>query len=190
MSEGLYTLPRRLNELERSLFQSGGTPESQPLPILRSGQPVPAVDTLDALMTEARNRQKRGDWMERATSDRWLAPRVHCCLRLFRSEAADRGVWQWIALRYHWYVNWRWADEDDLVAEDRWWGQVHKQAFARLWWGAELSAMVPTIGRLNMRLSFKICRTATYIDPWSDHAPWPSRSSIVLVLHPRQRRRK
>src|ERR1700743_3445755 len=138
MSEGLYTFQRRLNELERSLFQSGDTSECQPLPILRSGQPVPAVDALDALMSEAQNRQKRGDWMERATSDRWLAPRVHCCLRLFRSEAADRGVWQWIALRHHWYVNWRWANEDDLVAEDRWWGQVHKQAFARLWWGAEI----------------------------------------------------
>lgn len=138
MSEDLYSFPRRLNDHERKLFQSGDSVDYQPVQILRQSEPAPTVRVLDALMTEARERQMRGEWMERATSDRWLAPRVHCGLRLYRSEAGDRGIWQWIALRYRWYVEWRWANDDDLIAEDRWWGQVHKQAFARLWWGAEL----------------------------------------------------
>jgi Family of unknown function (DUF6339) len=138
MSDDLYSFPRRLNNLERKLFQSGNSVDYRPVQILRQNEAAPTMRVLDALMTEARDRQMRGEWMERATSDRWLAPRVHCGLRLYRSEAADRGIWQWIALRYRWYVQWRWANDDDVVAEDRWWGQVHKQAFARLWWGAEL----------------------------------------------------
>ena len=35
------------------------------------------------------------------------------------------------------YVAWRCAGADG-VAGDRWWGPIHKQPFARLWWGAEL----------------------------------------------------
>jgi hypothetical protein len=138
MSEDLHTLARRLNSFERTSFQSHESSDPRPVPILRLDQAAPTVQILDALMDEARQRQMRGEWLERATSDRWLAPRIHCGLRLYRSEAADRGVWQWIALRYEWYVQWRWSNDDGLIAEDRWWGQVHKQAFARLWWGAEL----------------------------------------------------
>lgn len=72
-------------------------------------------------------------------ADAWLAPRLHASLRLTRREASQRGIWWHLAgvdLRN--YVLWRWAGEDRHVAQDRWAGPIHKQAIARLWWGAEL----------------------------------------------------
>lgn len=74
-------------------------------------------------------------------SDGWLAPRVHASLRLFRSEAADQGIWDYLSvvvLRN--YVLWRMAGEDGLVNDvDRIVGPFRHQAVARLWWAAELS---------------------------------------------------
>ena len=74
-------------------------------------------------------------------SDGWLAPRVHASLRLFRSEAADQGIWDYLSvvvLRD--YIIWRMAGEDGLVNNvDRIIGPFRHQAVARLWWAAELS---------------------------------------------------
>lgn len=138
MSEPLFTTPRRLNESEREDFRQMGSTQGQAKPVIRPGFSPPTVDILDSLLSETAARQRRGDWADRASSDRWLAPRVHSSLRLHRAEAADRGLWQWVALRHSWYLEWRWSDENGIVAEDRWWGPIHKQAFARLWWGAEM----------------------------------------------------
>lgn len=136
MSDVLNSLPVRLDADARGLYDPGRHP--QETAVVRQNGQSPTLETLDSLMTEMRNRSDSGYWEDRTESDRWLAPRVHYALRLFRSEAADRGVWQWIALRYPWYVDWRWVGQDGTVAEDRWWGPIHKQAFARLWWGAEI----------------------------------------------------
>lgn len=74
-------------------------------------------------------------------SDSWLAPRVHASLRLFRSEAADQGIWDYLSvLVLRDYVIWRMAGEDGLVNDvDRIIGSFRHQAVARLWWAAELS---------------------------------------------------
>ena len=112
--------------------------EALSAPVERVGGSAPAMNALDSLMMSARDRQLDGQWPERSTSDRWLSPRIHYALRLFRGEAAERGVWQWIAMRYSWYVEWRWSGVGGVIANDRWWGPNHKQAFSRLWWGAEI----------------------------------------------------
>ena len=74
-------------------------------------------------------------------SDGWLAPRVHASLRLFRSEAADQGIWDYLSvvvLRD--YIIWRMAGEDGLINNlDNVIGPFRHQAVARLWWAAELS---------------------------------------------------
>src|SRR5690348_3937505 len=45
---------------------------------------------------------------ERSRADAWLAPRLHAALRLTRREAADRGVWNYLALvQLDDYVRWR-----------------------------------------------------------------------------------
>jgi Family of unknown function (DUF6339) len=135
MSNVLRTLPVRLDADERPGYQADS--DACAIDFTRPSGPPPTLETLDSLMAAVDMKISDADWDDRARSDRWLAPRVHYSLRLHRAEAADRGIWQWVALRYPWYVDWRWAGQDGQVADDRWWGPVHKQAFARLWWGAE-----------------------------------------------------
>ncbi|MGI5353383.1 DUF6339 family protein [Streptomyces sp. CA-250714] len=83
---------------------------------------------------------------ERPTAaDAWLAPRLHETLRLTRKEAADKRFWTYLALGVAPdYVVWRHLSEPNKsgsparVARDRFVGSHYKQAFARLWWAAEL----------------------------------------------------
>ncbi|MFI6474063.1 DUF6339 family protein [Streptomyces sp. NPDC050516] len=83
---------------------------------------------------------------ERPTAaDAWLAPRLHETLRLTRREAAEKGFWTYMALGVAPdYVVWRHLPEPRAdgspgrVARDKFVGAHYKQAFARLWWAAEL----------------------------------------------------
>ncbi|MFB4424189.1 DUF6339 family protein [Streptomyces sp. QL37] len=87
---------------------------------------------------------------ERPTAaDAWLAPRLHATLRLTRREAADRRIWNYLALGVAPdYVVWRHlsepkkkqdaSDGPPKVAVARFRGPAYTQAFARLWWAAEL----------------------------------------------------
>lgn len=144
MSDRLRTLPVRLDATVRPDYRPDTDARAED--IQRPDDSVPDVDALDALMSEVQSRISTNVWDDRTHSDRWLAPRLHYALRLFRVEAADRGVWQWLALRYSWYVEWRWAGQDGTVADDRWWGPIHKQALARLCWGAEVFRDGPDYG--------------------------------------------
>ncbi|MER5770239.1 DUF6339 family protein [Streptomyces sp. NPDC001985] len=81
----------------------------------------------------------------RTKADAWLAPRIHAALRLTRREAADRRLWNFIALSVAPdYVVWRHLPakgkegQPPLVAPDRFSGAHYTQAFSRLWWAAEL----------------------------------------------------
>lgn len=72
-------------------------------------------------------------------SDGWLAPRVHAALRLNRREASLRAVWEFLAVvAFPDYVRWRWGS-DGPAEPERFIGPEYKQAFARLWWGAEFT---------------------------------------------------
>ncbi|WP_329078729.1 DUF6339 family protein [Streptomyces niveus] len=83
---------------------------------------------------------------ERPTAaDAWLAPRLHETLRLTRREAAEKGLWTYLALGVAPdYVVWRHLPEPKAdgsqarVARDKFVGPHYKQSFARLWWAAEL----------------------------------------------------
>ncbi|MBZ3901032.1 DUF6339 family protein [Streptomyces griseiscabiei] len=83
---------------------------------------------------------------ERPTAaDAWLAPRLHETLRLTRREAAEKRFWTYLALGVAPdYVVWRHLPEAKTdgsrgrVARDKFVGPHYKQAFARLWWAAEL----------------------------------------------------
>lgn len=73
-------------------------------------------------------------------ADKWLAPRLHATLRLTRAEAADPELWTFLALVVAPdYVVWRWRHAaSGKVDAARFQGPHYKQAFARLWWAAEL----------------------------------------------------
>ncbi|MEU6368428.1 DUF6339 family protein [Streptomyces sp. NPDC046931] len=72
--------------------------------------------------------------------DAWLAPRLHAVLRLTRAEAADPALWNYLALGVAPdFVVWRHLSESKKTVNARYFkGPYHKQAFARLWWAAEL----------------------------------------------------
>ncbi|MEV5321156.1 DUF6339 family protein [Streptomyces sp. NPDC052687] len=72
--------------------------------------------------------------------DAWLAPRLHAILRLTRAEAADPALWNYLALGVAPdFVVWRHFSEKWKAANARSFkGPNYKQAFARLWWSAEL----------------------------------------------------
>ncbi|AZP18109.1 hypothetical protein EJC51_19650 [Streptomyces aquilus] len=73
-------------------------------------------------------------------ADAWLAPRLHAILRLTRTEAADPALWNYLALGVAPdFVVWRHFSEKRKTVNARYFkGPHYKQAFARLWWSAEL----------------------------------------------------
>nr|WP_203592244.1 MULTISPECIES: DUF6339 family protein [unclassified Streptomyces] len=77
---------------------------------------------------------------ERTRADAWLAPRLHATLRLTRQEAADKRLWNHLALAVAPdYVVWRHLTEPSRrVAAERFQGPADRQCFSRLWWAAEL----------------------------------------------------
>lgn len=82
---------------------------------------------------------------DRTRADAWLAPRLHATLRLTRREAADKRLWNHLALAVAPdYVVWRHLSEptanrpEQRVAAERFRGPADRQCFSRLWWAAEL----------------------------------------------------
>lgn len=94
-------------------------------------------DLVDAAMREF-------DDEAHTKADAWLAPRLHATLRLTRREAADPRLWNFIALAVAPdYVLWRHLPRTGhrsrpAVPAARFTGPHYTQAFARLWWAAEL----------------------------------------------------
>lgn len=112
------------------------------------------LDPVRALVEDAMYKFRE----ERPTAaDGWLAPRLHAALRLTRREAADRRIWNYLALGVAPdYVVWRHLAEpkkhreegggSPKVAFARFRGPAYTQAFARLWWAAELYRDGPDYG--------------------------------------------
>ncbi|MFJ7255407.1 DUF6339 family protein [Streptomyces sp. NPDC098085] len=75
-------------------------------------------------------------------SDAWLAPRLHCTLRLTRAEASDTSLWNFIGLCLAPdFVQWRWGRGEsgrEVGQAARFSGRWDIQCFSRLWWAAEL----------------------------------------------------
>ncbi|MFG3345588.1 DUF6339 family protein [Streptomyces sp. NPDC048018] len=82
----------------------------------------------------------------RPAADAWLAPRLHATLRMTRAEAARPEPWNFLALAVAPdYVLWRHLPTGKSadgtakkVSTARFCGPHYTQAFARLWWAAEM----------------------------------------------------
>lgn len=84
---------------------------------------------------------------DRAKADAWLAPRLHATLRLTRREAADKRLWNHLALAVAPdYVAWRHSGKDGRIPAERFRGAADRQCFSRLWWAAELFRNGPDYG--------------------------------------------
>ena len=80
------------------------------------------------------------------TMDQELAPLIHEALPLTRREAGDTGVWHYLAVvERPDLVRHRWAPDSKtgLRARERFLGDLVRNSFARLWWGAELTFEPP-----------------------------------------------
>ncbi|GGZ74667.1 DUF6339 family protein [Streptomyces bluensis] len=82
---------------------------------------------------------------KRTEADAWLAPRLHAALRITRREAADRRLWNHLALAVAPdYVAWRHllatasSEREPRVSPARFKGAPDRQCFSRLWWVAEM----------------------------------------------------
>ncbi|MFD7874518.1 DUF6339 family protein [Streptomyces sp. NPDC059766] len=82
----------------------------------------------------------------RTEADAWLAPRLHATVRMTRAEAARPELWNFLALAVAPdYVLWRHMPTGEpregapsTVSGPRFTGPHYSQAFARLWWSAEM----------------------------------------------------
>ncbi|MFC8260623.1 DUF6339 family protein [Streptomyces sp. NPDC057291] len=116
--------------------------------ILRASTPIESdsvrwsVDPVRELVEEAMSRFDAA----RTDADGWLAPRLHATLRMTRAEAANSGLWNFLALAVAPdYILWRHlplggSDGGDprKVTGVRFVGPHYSQAFSRLWWAAEM----------------------------------------------------
>lgn len=112
------------------------------LPFDRPVSVEPLRELIQAAMTKFGN--------DPAKSDPWLGPRVHAAFRLTRREAADKRLWQHLAVaEFPDYVYWRWGKEgvEKEVPLDRYFGEDTKQALSRLWWIPELTRNGPDYAR-------------------------------------------
>lgn len=79
--------------------------------------------------------------------DAAMAVAVRAALPLSPREAADRNLWWWVCLRcYPGIVQRRWlggGGASSALTSDRMFGQINRNAFARLWWGAEMVRGLP-----------------------------------------------
>ncbi|MEV0620271.1 DUF6339 family protein [Nonomuraea sp. NPDC050404] len=139
MNTTLGLLP---DEAAGRFLNAGVLENSEPLPFAAIEQmSEPArweAEPVRQLFDEA---MKRFLPAERTSADAWLAPVLHATLRLTRREASDSRIWNFLALRLAPdYVFWRHLSRGNppTVSRTRFSGPFHSQAFARLWWAAEL----------------------------------------------------
>ncbi|MEW2067661.1 DUF6339 family protein [Streptomyces sp. NPDC007346] len=145
---------------------------TEPLPY--DGGSRAELDPVRALVEDAMY-QFRDD--RPTAADSWLAPRLHATLRLTRREAADRRIWNYLALGMAPdYVVWRHLAAKSegappKVAARRFRGPAYTQAFARLWWAAELFRDGPDYGPVVTVCSNQdMLNTALRVDV-IDHRP-------------------
>ncbi|MBK3577789.1 hypothetical protein JHN63_29120 [Streptomyces sp. MBT65] len=124
---------------------------------------------------------------DRTSADAWLAPRLHATLRLTRREAADKRLWNHLALAVAPdYVAWRHLSvatanrPERRLAPERFRGAADRQCFSRLWWAAELFRNGPhyepvEIACGNQELMHTVLRLEL-----ADHRP--SAQAVVRLL--------
>jgi hypothetical protein len=97
------------------------------------------LDALDACLDELFCRVPRHD----SSFDGFVAPELHARLRLSRREAAEPGLWRWLAVVHRPdLVRHRWENRSWATMRRRFWSigtRPDSNAFARLWWIAELT---------------------------------------------------
>ncbi|GAA3737766.1 DUF6339 family protein [Streptomyces tremellae] len=127
--------PRVLQGQESPSYLALGAGAEPPVDESIRWDVAPVVELL------AESRERFGE--KPTASDAWLAPRLHCTMRMTRAEAADTGVWNFLGVCVApEFVRWRWGRENNglwrVAQAVRFAGRWDLQCFSRLWWAAEL----------------------------------------------------
>ncbi|WP_436760968.1 DUF6339 family protein [Streptosporangium sp. V21-05] len=135
------------NEWAAKFLTTAVLEQREPLPTValdRASRPGRwGAEPVRHLVEEA---MKRFTPESRTSADAWLSPVLHATLRLTRREAADPEIWNHLALRVAPdYLFWRHPGRP-VTNRGRFSGPFHSQAFARLWWAAELFRDGPDYG--------------------------------------------
>lgn len=97
------------------------------------------LDELDEVIDRIIEQTKRHD----AAIDRIAAPLIHQALPLPRREAANPGVWRYLAVAHRPdFVRHRWEAKSWATMRTKFWApgtRPDSNAFSRLWWIAELT---------------------------------------------------
>ncbi|MFJ8647015.1 DUF6339 family protein [Streptomyces sp. NPDC093546] len=132
---GRAITPRVLQGYEALSFSAFKDKVEEPVDGTARWESAPVLE----LLAEAR---RRFAGSAPTVSDAWLAPRLHCTLRLTRAEASDTGIWNFLALCLAPdFVRWRWGRGEsgrEVAQAARFTGRWDLQCFSRLWWAAEL----------------------------------------------------
>ncbi|MGD1217515.1 DUF6339 family protein [Streptomyces krungchingensis] len=133
--------PFLTEDLLRGIHGHGGVDLAKVVEPLPDDDARWLVEPLRELVDDALHQFKDN----RTDADSWLAPRLHAALRLTRQEAADRRIWNHLALAVAPdYVAWRHPPtsssgrDEPRINPARFKGAPDRQCFSRLWWAAEM----------------------------------------------------
>lgn len=130
---------RRLVVPELASGERDRWPEEAYLPLVLEAERTRSLEQLDEVVDRARAEFPPHD----TALDAWAAPRLHAALPLTRREAADPGIWRYLAVVYRPdFVRHRWENRSWSTMSRRFWSpgtRPDSNAFARLWWIAELT---------------------------------------------------
>ncbi|MEH0444239.1 MULTISPECIES: DUF6339 family protein [unclassified Streptomyces] len=133
--------PFLTDDLLRGVQGHGGVDLAKVVEPLPAEDPRWRAEPLRELVEDALHKFKEN----KTDADAWLAPRLHAALRLTRREAADRRIWNHLALGVAPdYVAWRHLaaptanTPEPRIDAARFKGAPDRQCFSRLWWAAEV----------------------------------------------------
>ncbi|MFJ4104969.1 DUF6339 family protein [Amycolatopsis japonica] len=111
-------------------------------------------------------------------ADGWLSPRLHATLRMTRAEAADSRLWNYLAMiAAPDYVVWRHKGAE-IATASRFSGPHYTQAFARLWWAAELFRNGDDYSPVEVACSVQDVLNTTMRLDVIDHRP-----TAIAIIH-------
>lgn len=146
-------------------------PEPAYAPYLEEPEAPLELDAFDAVADELVESTARWD----AAIDRRAAPAIHRALPLGRREAADPGVWRYLAVVHRPdLVRHRWEVRSWSTARTRFWspGTRHdSNALSRWWWIAELTCEGDSYALTEQVLERGPLATQLFVRQFSSYRP-------------------